>query len=109
MTAQFSMTTTLILMTLTAGGYAVATLGMKLASEQLNSLALALMTTGLVAAALAEINLLRNANLAIIYLGIISLETLLVLSFAAMIGDRLTLQQLSGAAFVLVGFALVAH
>lgn len=109
MTAQISMTTTVILMALTAVGYAIATLGMKLASDQLNALALALMATGLAGAALAEITLLRQANLSVIYLGIIAVETLLVLSIAALIGDRLTPVQLSGGALVLVGMILVSH
>lgn len=109
MTAQISMTTTVFLMALTAGGYAIATLGMKIASDQMNALALALMAMGLAAAALAEITLLRQANLAVIYMGIIAVETLLVLTVAAIIGDRLTPLQLSGAALVLVGMALVSH
>lgn len=109
MTAQFSIVTTLVLIAMTAGGYAIATLGMKLASSQISTLAVSLMTAGLVAAALAEINLLRHTNLAVIYLGIIAVETLLVLSIAAMIGDRLTPQQMSGGALVLLGLALVSH
>lgn len=109
MTTQLSMTTTVILMALTAGGYAVATLGMKIASYQLSALAMALMAMGLAGAALAEITLLRQANLSVIYLGIIAVESLLVLTIAALIGDRLTPLQLSGAALVLVGMALVCH
>lgn len=109
MTAQISMTTTVILMALTASGYAIATLGMKIASDQMNALALALMATGLAGAALAEITLLRQANLSVIYLGIIGVETILVLSVAALIGDRLTPVQLSGGALVLVGMILVSH
>lgn len=109
MTAQISMTTTLILMALTASGYAIATLGMKIASDKINALALALMATGLAGAALAEITLLRQANLSVIYLGIIAVETILVLSVAALIGDRLTPVQLSGGALVLVGMILVSH
>ncbi|MEO9780212.1 MAG: 5-aminolevulinate synthase [Sedimentitalea sp.] len=109
MTAQISMTTTVILMALTASGYAIATLGMKIASDQINALALALMATGLAGAALAEITLLRQANLSVIYLGIIAVETILVLSVAALIGDRLTPLQLSGGALVLVGMILVSH
>lgn len=109
MTAQISMTTTLILMALTASGYAIATLGMKIASDQMNALALALMATGLAGAALAEITLLRQANLSVIYLGIIAVETILVLSVAALIGERLTPLQLSGGALVLVGMIMVSH
>ncbi|MDU9003667.1 5-aminolevulinate synthase [Sedimentitalea todarodis] len=109
MTAQINMTTTVILMALTASGYAIATLGMKLASYQLNALALVLMATGLAGAALAEITLLRQANLSVIYLGIIAVESLLVLSVAAVIGDRLTPVQLSGGAMVLVGMILVSQ
>lgn len=109
MTAQFSMSATLLLMALTAGGYALATLGMKLAADQMNAVAVTLMAAGLAGAAFAEIALLRQANLATIYLGIIAVESLLVLTVAVMIGDRLTTLQISGGAMVLIGLALVSH
>lgn len=109
MIAQMSIATTVALMTLTAIGYAVATLGMKLAADQFSTLALALMAAGLTGAAFAEVALLRQASLPVIYLGIIGFETLLVLCIAAAIGDVLSLQQLSGALLVLLGMVLVTH
>ncbi|WP_424986840.1 hypothetical protein [Microbulbifer sp. S227A] len=109
MPGHLNMTATLLLMALTATGYAIATLGMKLASDQVNAFAVALMAAGLAGAALAEIILLRQASLPVIYLGIVAVESLLVLSVAAMIGDRLTPVQLSGGALVLLGMILVSH
>lgn len=108
MSAQFNLIVTVCLMGFAAGGYALATLGMKLASDQLNTVALALMIVGFVAAAALEIVLLKNANLALIYIGIMVVESVLVMVFAAMLGDTLTVKQLSGAAMVLLGFMLVS-
>ncbi len=109
MTMQMGLAATAMLMTMTAVGYAVATLGMKLASEQLTTPAMALMVIGLAGAALAEIILLRQANLAVVYLGIIAFESLLVLLIAAAVGDTLGPRQLAGAAMLLLGVVLVAH
>ncbi|MCB1312521.1 MAG: 5-aminolevulinate synthase [Sedimentitalea sp.] len=98
------------LLVLTGIGYAVATAGMKLSTgDGWTSVALALVVGGLLVAVLAEITLLRSANLAVIYLAIIAIETLLVLVFAAMIGDTLSPPQLAGAGLVLGGMALVMH
>lgn len=107
MTSTLSYASIALLIGLTALGYAVATLGMKLATGGLNLIAFGLVILGLAAAVVAEIVLLRGANLAIIYLAIIASETVLVLIFAAFLGDKLNPQQLAGAAFVLGGMALV--
>lgn len=107
MTIHLGLAASVILMILTAGGYAVATLGMKLASDQLNAQALTLIVIGLASAALAEIVVLRHANLAVIYLGIIAFESLLVLSISAVVGDTLSAQQVLGASLLLLGVGLV--
>lgn len=95
------------LMLLTASGYAFATIGMKIASTGFTPVATAAITIGLAGAVLAEILLLRHADLAYIYLGVIVAESLLVLGYAAYVGGALNPGQMAGAAFVLVGFALV--
>lgn len=109
MTVQLGLATTLALMTLTAAGYAIATLGMKLAAQEVTALPLTLMATGLICAALAEIALLRHANLAVVYLCIIGFESLLVLCIASAIGDTLDTRQLAGAGLLLLGMVLVVN
>jgi drug/metabolite transporter (DMT)-like permease len=98
----------LLLVVLSALGYAVATIGMKLASTQLTTLAVAIIVAGFVAASLAEIALLKKADLGIIYITIIGAETLMVLAFAALIGEGPDLRTLAGAGLVLAGIALVS-
>lgn len=99
----------LSLILVSAVGYAVATLGMKLASASFSVMAVTVITVGFLAAALAEISLLRKADLGVVYIMIIGVETLLVLGIATAIGEGLDLRRLLGAAFVLIGLALVSH
>ncbi len=98
----------LILMMLTACGYAVATVGMKMSAGMTNAATTAIIVLGLAGAAFAEIALLRNASLPTVYIGIILGETILVLGYAAWDQHTLSLQQLGGAALVIAGFALVS-
>lgn len=98
----------LFLIVLSAVGYAVATIGMKLASTTVTAGALAIILAGFVAASLAEVALLRKAELGVIYITIVGVETLLVLAFAAMIGEGPNLRTLAGAGLVLAGIALVS-
>lgn len=102
-------TTTIILILLAAGGYSLATIGMKLGSVSLGVAAVTLMALGLVLAAAAEVVILRTADLGIVYISILAIETLIVLSFAAFIGEGLNLRQISGAAVVVAGLAIVSH
>lgn len=99
----------LALVAVAALGYAVATIGMKLASASLSLVAVTVVVTGLSAAVLAEISLLRKADLGIIYITVIGGETLLVLAFAAAIGEGLDVRRIAGAGMVLGGIALVSH
>ena len=108
MTSNISTVLALILMIFTAIGYAIATVGMKMASDGVSALALGCITAGLCAAVLAEVTLLRHADLAVIYIGVVFAETLLVLAYAASVSGVLGLQQIVGAALVLSGFALVS-
>ncbi|MCC5968509.1 MAG: 5-aminolevulinate synthase [Pararhodobacter sp.] len=96
------------LIVVSAIGYSVATIGMKFATTGLSAIALALILSGFMAATVAEIILLRNADLGVVYITIIGVETLLVLSFAAFIGEGLNLRGMLGAGFVLGGIALVS-
>lgn len=99
----------LALILVSAVGYALATLGMKLASTSLTVMAVLVICIGFLAAALAEISLLRHANLGVIYITIVGVETLLVLGIATVIGEGLDLRRLMGATFVVAGLALVSH
>lgn len=96
-----------ILICLTALGYAVATYGMKLATGGISPHAAALVALGLAAAVCAEILLLRNSHLSVVYLAIVAIETLLVLGIAVWLGEGLNAQQIAGAGLVLSGMALV--
>jgi hypothetical protein len=97
----------LILLAFTASGYAVATVGMKWARIGPTPIAFAVIAVGLTAAVVAEVVLLRHANLSVIYIGIIAAESLMVLTYAAYTGGALTFPQSFGALLVLGGFALV--
>ncbi|GHF59862.1 5-aminolevulinate synthase [Seohaeicola zhoushanensis] len=102
MTSDLNPLTIPMLIALTAAGYALATSGVTPQSA-------ALVALGLLAAVTAEILLLRNSDLSVIYLAIIALETLIVLALAAWLGEAITPQRIAGAGLVLSGMALVAH
>jgi len=91
---------------MTAGGYAVATIGLKLASDGHYTPATPLILTGFIAAIFAEIMLLRQFDLSMIYIMIIALETLLIVGFAVCIGELPSTSQMLGGALVLCGLAL---
>jgi small multidrug resistance pump len=100
---------TLVLVVLAALGYSVATIGMKMGSHALTGTALAVLVVGFLAAAVAEIVLLKSADLGIVYITIIGVETLVVLTYAWSIGEGLSLRQLGGAGMVIAGLAMVSH
>lgn len=97
-----------ILVLLTALGYALATVGMKLTAQGLGTLGLALAATGLITAFVFEVALLRRTDLSIVYIGIVIAETMLVLGYATWINEGLTLRQMGGAAMVLAGLAAIS-
>ncbi|MGB3246381.1 MAG: 5-aminolevulinate synthase [Sulfitobacter sp.] len=97
-----------VLVILTACGYATATVGMKLSADNHWYSGAIIIMLGLSGAALAEIALLRTANLSLVYLGIIIGETILVLGYAAWLHEGLSAHQIAGAALVVVGFGLVS-
>lgn len=87
--------------------YSFATLGIKMASWSLSPPAVAIIFAGFGLATVAEIHLLRRADLGVIYMTIIAVETIAVLSIAAVIGEGLNLRQSLGAGLVLAGILLV--
>jgi len=107
MTHSLSLFSIGLLMALTAAGYAFATIGMQIFQTLDSKLPLLIIIAGLSVAAIAEITLLRQASLPVVYLGIMVTETILVLSYAAWTHHGLSLPQLSGGALVVAGFALV--
>ncbi len=107
MTYTLSFYSVIFLMTLTAAGYALATIGMKITSISHSAAGMAIIALSLGGAAFAEIALLRHASLPMVYLGIVCAETLLVLGYAAFADQGITLPQIGGGLLVLAGFALV--
>lgn len=105
----FAMTplTTVTLLFLTAGSYAIATVGMKHFSGTPGMLGLALITGGLLVAVAMEVILLRQGNLSLVYLGIMVAETVLVMVYAYSIGHGLAPGQIAGAAFVFFGIMIM--
>jgi hypothetical protein len=110
MTYTLSSFTALGLLALTASGYAIATIGMKLASGGISTLSLFVIAGGLLLAVAMEIILLRIGNMSLVYLGIVVAETVLVLAYAHSVGHGLNLIQMFGAGLVLIGVVLLgAH
>ncbi len=99
----------LTLAVLAAGGYGVATIGMKLASAEWTAVALALIILGLLAATQSEVVLMRTVPLSELYLIIIALETLIVLTYAYSIGEGLEPRDWTGGALIFAGLAIVSH
>ena len=99
----------LLLVIVSALGYAIATIGMKLASTNVTAVAVGVIVAGFIAATLAEVVLLRKADLGVIYITIIGAETLMVLAFAALIGEGPDLRTLGGAGLVLAGIAIISQ
>ena len=104
----FSAKFTLLAVT-AAAGYAIATIGMKLASGQWSALAVGFIALGLLAAVQAELILMRGVNLGVLYLSIIALETLLVLAYAFSIGEGLSFREAVGGGLVIAGLMVIAH
>ena len=86
-------------------GYSVTTAGMKLGSIAITPSAIALLVIGFTAATVAEIVILRDHDLGLIYILVIATETLLVLTLAGLIGEGLSGRQIIGA--VIIGLGLV--
>ena len=107
MTLALTPLTALGLLSLTAMGYAIATIGMKLASDSFTVFAITIILAGLALATVMEICLLRMGNMSLVYLGIVVAETTLVLGYAYTIGHGLNGIQVTGAVMVLAGVGLL--
>lgn len=97
----------LMLALIAAVGYALATIGMKIASAQWGILAGLMIMVGFYAAMQSEIMLMRGMELGVLYLMIVAAETLLVLGYAFFIGEGLSLRESAGAVMIFAGIAVV--
>ncbi|SMX44826.1 5-aminolevulinate synthase [Maliponia aquimaris] len=97
-----------VLVLLTAIGYVVATVGMKAAASGFHVAGVCIALTGFTLAFAAEVALMRVTHLSVLYIAILAVETVLVLAFAASIGEGFDLRQGVGAALVLAGLVVVA-
>lgn len=89
-------------------GYAVATLLMKLASEDTTTIAVGAIGLVLAAVVTAEILLLRQVDLGLACIAIIATESLLVLLATYAVGQPLSTRELAGGALVLTGVMIVS-
>ncbi|MCB2110943.1 MAG: 5-aminolevulinate synthase [Defluviimonas sp.] len=92
---------------LAALAYAGATLGIKTLAVGGSTIAVGFIAAAFLVATLAEVQLLRQAPLAMVYMIVLSIETCIVLVCAMMLGEGLSPRQMAGAACVLCGIALV--
>jgi multidrug transporter EmrE-like cation transporter len=94
---------------LTAGvGYAIATILMKIASQDSTTIVLGAIALMLAAVVTAEILLLRQVDLGIAYIAIMATETLLVLGATYFVGQPLSGRELAGGMLVLAGVVIVS-
>lgn len=98
----------LFLALIAALGYALATVAMKASSVTLSLPIVLGLVVVLAAAVVAEITLLRHMHLGLAYIAIIATETLIILGFAIYIGEGLSLKQVFGGVFVVLGIAMVS-
>ena len=108
MTIPFFILSTPFLVIVTASGYVLATVGMKLIATAGTAPGFYALAAGIVVIILAEVALLRQTDLALAYIGVMAAETLLVLLYAMAIGEMFTLRQGAGAAMVLVGIVALS-
>ena len=106
-TTIFASLSSTMLVLVTSLGYILATVGMKAWVEGLVPLGLALILAGFALAAVAEVLLLRQTYLSVIYVAIIGVETVLIVALATVIGEGLSARQVAGAILVLTGLAFV--
>lgn len=90
-------------------GYALATIGMKLASGNWSFIALAFLLIGFFAATQSEVFLMRDIELGVLYLLIIAVETIVVLGYAWAIGEGLAPREAFGGVLILAGMLFVTH
>lgn len=95
------------LLIVTALAYGGATIGMKLASGGGVAAGLLLIATGFIAAAGAEVILMKSEHLGQLYFSIIAIETIIVIAYAQVIGEGLSPRDCAGGVCILLGLLLV--
>lgn len=93
---------------LAALGYTVATVGLKLAADRSYSLAALLILGGFALVIVTEIFLMRRADMTLVYIVIIGVETLMILAAGAMMGEIFDWRRIVGACCVVAGIALAS-
>ncbi len=96
------------LVLLTAAGYVIATVGMKGCASGWLLTGIVLAVLGFGIAFLAEVVLMRQTELSVLYVAILGVETILILGIAFSIGEGFDLRQAFGAGLVIVGLVVVS-
>jgi small multidrug resistance pump len=96
------------LVLVSALGYALSAASMKAMSVGAIPVGLVILLTGLAIAVWSEVHLLRQTSLSVVYIAIVVAETLLVLGYAASIGDAFTWRQGMGAGLVIAGLVTIS-
>lgn len=98
-----------VIIMLAALGYTIATVGMKLAADRSYMLAAGLILGGFILVVATEIFLMRRADMTIVYVTIIGIETLMILAAGAMMGEVVDMKRILGAGLVVAGIALASN
>lgn len=98
----------IVILILAALGYTIATVGMKLAADRSYALAAVLIVVGFLLVIVTEVFLLRRADMTIVYVTIIGVETVMILAAGAMMGEVVDFRRVLGAGFVVAGIALAS-
>ena len=98
----------LLIIMLAALGYTIATIGLKLAADRSYSLAAVLILGGFVLVIVTEIFLMRRADMTLVYIVIIGVETLMILAAGAMMGEVFDWRRIVGACCVVGGIVLAS-
>ncbi len=92
-----------ILVLLAAAGYGGAAVALRAAAVAAQGWLIWLVVIGLSVAALAEFALLRQLRLNVAYLAVLSVETLMVLACAFLLGEDFGAREAAGAVLILGG------
>lgn len=98
----------IVILVLAALGYTVATVGLKLAADRSYSLAAVLIIAGFLLVIVTEVFLLRRADMTVVYVTIIGVETIMILAAGAMMGEVVDMRRILGAGCVVAGIALAS-
>lgn len=98
----------IVILVLAALGYTVATVGLKLAADRSYALAAVLIIAGFLLVVVTEVFLLRRADMTVVYVTIIGVETITILAAGAMMGEVVDMRRILGAGCVVAGIALAS-